>query len=89
MFALFPVLLGALLCKYNIGNFLTSIQSRKSADLCVGSFVTAKLRLLFIFSGIFASDGDGNIYFFNIGLSSFSVAATNHQHFQLRVALIT
>jgi len=27
--------------------------------------------------------------FFNIGLSSFSVAATNHQHFRLKAALIT
>jgi len=89
MIALFPVLLGALLCKRDIGNFLTPIQSCKSADSCLGSFVTVKLRSLVIFCRIFASDGDGNISFFNIGLSSFSVAATNHQHLQLKAALIT
>ena len=89
MFALFPVLLGALLCKHDICNFLTSIQSWKSADSCLGSSVTVKLGLLFIFCRIFASDGDGNISFFNICLSSFSVAATNHQHFQLKAGLIT
>jgi len=89
MFALFPVLLGALLCKHDIRNLLTSIQSRKLADSCLGSFVTAKLRLLFIFCRIFAGDGYGNISFLNIDLSSFSVAATNHQHFQLKAALIT
>lgn len=54
-----------------------------------GFFVTVKLGLLFIFYRIFASDGDGNIYFLNIGLSSFSVTATNRQHFQLKAALIT
>jgi hypothetical protein len=66
MFALFPVLLGALLCKPDIGNFLTLIQSYKSGDSCLGSFVTAKLRLLFMFCRIFASDGDGNISFLTL-----------------------
>ena len=89
MFALFPVLLGALLCKHDIGNFLTSIRSCKSVDSCLGSFVTVKLRLLFMFCRIFASDGDGDISFIHIGLFSFSVAATNHQHSQSKAASIT
>jgi len=42
-----------------------------------------------MFCRIFASDGDGNISLFNIGLSSFSIAATNHQHFQSKAASIT
>jgi len=66
---------------------VTSLHQSSHASL--GSFVTVKLGLLFIFCRIFASDGDGNISLFNIGLSSFSVAATNHQHFQLRAVLIT
>lgn len=89
MFAVFPVLLGSLLCKHDTGNFLTSIQSYKLVDSHLGSFVTVRLRLLFMFCRIFASDGDGNVSFIHIGLFSFSVAATNRQHSQLKAASIT
>jgi hypothetical protein len=66
IFALFSVLIGELLCKHDIGNYLTSIQSCELADSCLGSFVTANLRMLFIFCRMFGSDGDGNIIFFLI-----------------------